>query len=345
MALTLRSRSRQTETLSSARTAPPVVEAPKVPELDAYIAASKLIVNSLEHNVFIANLDLMLVFINRFGLQTLQKIEPDIRSAFGVTLSEVLGGSIHRFHRDPARIERILNDSSRFPHNASFSFGKVALSTRINLIMNEKGVKIGYIVAWDDSSSLQRSLDAVGSLSEQLRTAASTVTEFSASIEEISRSAVSAADMAEKTSANAELSITLVETLTKVGNEVAQITNTIATVADQTDLLALNATIEAARAGNAGKGFAVVAGEVKSLALDTSEATKQISGQIRAMHDAINKVRAASDSIAAGISQVSEFQQTIASAVEEQAVAVREMGMNINSAAAFAENVQREIVS
>ncbi|MEX0758706.1 MAG: methyl-accepting chemotaxis protein, partial [Tistlia sp.] len=58
--------------------------------------------------------------------------------------------------------------------------------------------------------------------------------------------------------------------------EVAKVSSDIDAIARQTNLLALNATIEAARAGEAGRGFAVVAGEVKSLATQTSEATKQI---------------------------------------------------------------------
>lgn len=51
-------------------------------------------------------------------------------------------------------------------------------------------------------------------------------------------------------------------------------------ITSQINILALNATIEAARAGDAGRGFAVVATEVKTLATQASNASKDL-GAIR----------------------------------------------------------------
>jgi methyl-accepting chemotaxis protein len=83
----------------------------------------------------------------------------------------------------------------------------------------------------------------------------------------------------------------IVESIVRLSEQSQTIGEIIATVndlAEQSNILAVNAAIEAAKAGEQGKGFAVVAQEVKSLAVQSKEATVQIRAILNDIQKATN---------------------------------------------------------
>ena len=76
----------------------------------------------------------------------------------------------------------------------------------------------------------------------------------------------------------------------KVVENIGELANVIAGIAEQINLLSLNASIEAARAGEQGKGFAVVAGEIGKLAGETSNAVGSIQATISQVQSAFQQL-------------------------------------------------------
>ncbi len=113
--------------------------------------------------------------------------------------------------------------------------------------------------------------------------------------------------------------------LAQAAQEIGEVVNLIREIAGQTNLLALNATIEAARAGEAGRGFAVVASEVKSLAVQTANATEHIAAQIAAVQTSTGDAVAAIRRNADRMQEIDRCTSMVAASLEEQNAATGEI--------------------
>jgi methyl-accepting chemotaxis protein len=169
-------------------------------------------------------------------------------------------------------------------------------------------------------------------VSRNVETVSSGAEEMSASIREIAKNASDAARVASQAVEAARSTNVTVSKLGDSSAEIGQIVKVITGIAQQTNLLALNATIEAARAGEAGKGFAVVANEVKELAKATATATEDIARKIEAIQADTQSSVESIGGIVGIIDQIAEFQDTIASAVEEQAATTSEIARSVTDA-------------
>jgi methyl-accepting chemotaxis protein len=111
---------------------------------------------SLQTNVFFADSGFNIVYANNKAIETLKDIEDEVKKAFRVSIDDIVGGSIHRFHKDSRRIEKILQDPRSLPHEAEFEFGNVTLKTSINAAYNPKGATLGYVVNWENVTEIKK---------------------------------------------------------------------------------------------------------------------------------------------------------------------------------------------
>ncbi|PXX96684.1 methyl-accepting chemotaxis protein [Halomonas sp. LBP4] len=157
-------------------------------------------------------------------------------------------------------------------------------------------------------------------LSRRTETAASSLQQTSASMEEITSTVEHTAESSRQANGLAESAtqvarrggeavgqvVATMQGITDSSRQIGEIVTVMDGIAFQTNLLALNASVEAARAGEQGRGFAVVAGEVRQLASRSAEAAKQIKGLI---DTSVERTEA-------GAAQVKEAGQTMDEMVE-----------------------------
>ena len=188
-------------------------------------------------------------------------------------------------------------------------------------------------------------------------TMAAAANQMNASIEEITRHAEQARQMANQAehlakdgglvihqvvkdmdaiAHSVQASAQVIRTLDQESEQIFSIIQVIKGIADQTNLLALNAAIEAARAGEQGRGFAVVADEVRQLAGRTSASTEEIASMVQRIQ---SSTREAVTSMEAGVTQVDKG-MTVTADVER---AIREILEATLSTTRLVDDISRTI--
>jgi methyl-accepting chemotaxis protein len=146
----------------------------------------------------------------------------------------------------------------------------------------------------------------------------------------------------EQVAAVSEQVTAAISDLSERSGHIGGIVDTIAGIAEQTNLLALNAAIEAARAGEQGRGFAVVADEVRKLAEESRSAAAQIAALIGEIQDETDRVV---EVVASGARCTSEGVETVrvtSQAFEEIDGAIEDMTGRVSEIASAVQQIAAE---
>lgn len=153
---------------------------------------------------------------------------------------------------------------------------------------------------------------------ETLSTISETTEGMNQTIAGISKSTENAKGISEKAVSQAKQAYGKIGELEAAAQDIGKVTDTIRDISDQTNLLALNATIESARAGEAGKGFAVVANEIKTLARQTADATREISERIEGVQGISRETMEAIMEISEVIDTINDIVVSISASMKDQ---------------------------
>ncbi len=121
--------------------------------------------------------------------------------------------------------------------------------------------------------------------------------------------------------------------------QVSAIVGTISEIAARTNLLALNAAIESIRAGEHGRGFALVADEVRNLAEQATDATREISNLMDSMQlatqESIRGIEREREQVAAELLRAASAEQALRE--------IEELGKNTRSIDQINESASQQL--
>lgn len=121
------------------------------------------VVDKLGTNVLIADANRNFVYMNERSEETLRAIEEIVEKELGLSVDELVGGSIDRFHGSRTKeIAKILSNPKNLPIKTDIKLGPLTLALEVNAVFDDNGEYVGQVVNWSDVTEVRRMQSDVG---------------------------------------------------------------------------------------------------------------------------------------------------------------------------------------